>query len=287
MMDKLNELIQTSNSDNLIKGKWFNIRWVPDLATGEKLNIGVVFKTQERIYFQVLSYFERIKCLYGEQGVHQASLVASIVVESLRLNSANPPIEQIIYEGGGYAQGSSIDEVVSSLFNQTVPLQKKIRETASTERFNSITVDKLYDCIVDELKTKAALDFNRIVPPNSSIELQSDNQKLYVPFRDGRQLIGGLASTVYSNVQTIELNLLKAARDVESALKLGKGTKPAVFILKPGSELSKLKKEQVISIENTLDRFDWHMTKHGLVVRSHTEIHGLADEVLDWAGIAA
>lgn len=286
-MNRLSDLIKSSKSDKLVKGQWFNIRWIPDLATGEKLNIGVIFKTQNQIHFQVLSYFDRIKCLYGEQGARQATLVVSIVNESLRLKRSNSPIAQIIYEGGGYAQGSSVDEIVSSLFDQTVPLQKKIREVVGTERFNSVTLDKLYESIVGELKIKAALDFNRFVPSNSSIELKQDNQRLYVPFRDGRHLIGGLASCVYSNTQTIELNLLKAARDVESAFKLGKGTKPAVFILKPGDELNKLKQEQVISIENTLDRFDWHMTKHGLVVRSHTEVAGLADEVIDWASDAA
>ncbi len=175
-----------------------------------------------------------------------------------------------------------------SLFEQTVPLQKKIRVPGNTKRFNSVNTDKLYTCLVDELKIKAALQFEEFVPADSSIFIEDDlgAHELFVPFRDNKNLVGGLASTVYSNVQRIELNLLKAARDVESAVKLGKGNKASVFILMPGDEVEKLNKEQIISIENTLDKFDWHMNKQGISVGGHTSVSGLADEICSWANVA-
>lgn len=287
-MNNLEKLLGQSTEKNLVKGEWFNIRWTPDLATGEKLNIGVGFVEGGRVHSRLLSYFERIKCLYGERGIYHAELVTSIVGESLRQNSKASPIPQISYNNSGYAQGFSVDEILTSLFEQTVPLQKKIRVPSNTKRFNSINTDKLYTCLVDELKVKAALQFEEFVPADSSLFINDSlgSHELFVPFRDNKTLVGGLASSVYSNVQRIELNLLKAARDVEAAIKLGKGNKASVFILKPGDEIDKLSSEQIISIENTLDKFDWHMNKQGISVGSHTSVSGLAEEICSWANVA-
>ncbi|WP_439836022.1 hypothetical protein [Aeromonas caviae] len=85
-MNNLEKLLGQSTDRNLVKGEWFNIRWTPDLATGEKLNIGVGFVEQGRVHSRLLSYFERVKCLYGERGIYHAELVTSIVGESLRQN---------------------------------------------------------------------------------------------------------------------------------------------------------------------------------------------------------
>lgn len=124
-MNNLEKLLGQSTDRNLIKGQWFNIRWTPDLATGEKLNIGVGFVEDGRVHSRLLSYFERVKCLYGERGIYHVELVTSIVGESLRQNKKVSPIPQITYDNSGYAQGFSIDEILTSLFEQTVHLQKK------------------------------------------------------------------------------------------------------------------------------------------------------------------
>lgn len=287
-MNNLEKLLGQSTDRNLVKGEWFNIRWTPDLATGEKLNIGVGFVEQGRVHSRLLSYFERVKCLYGERGIYHAELVTSIVGESLRQNKKASPIPQITYDNSGYAQGYSVDDILTSLFEQTVPLQKKIRVPSNEKRFTSVNTERLYTCLVDELKIKAGLQFEAFVPANSSI-LINDNlgsHELFVPFRDNKNLVGGLASTVYSNVQRIELNLLKAARDVEAAVKLGIGNKASIFILMPGDEVENLNNEQVISIENALDKFNWHMNKQGISVGGHTSISGLADEICSWANVA-
>lgn len=289
-MDNLEKLLSQNNDRNLVKGNWFNIRWTPDLATGEKLNIGVGFIENGRVHSRLLSYFDRLRCLYGERGIYHVELITAVVGENLRQNKTESPIAQVTYDNSGFAQGFSIDEILTSLFEQTVPLQKKIRvSTNSNKRFMSLNTDKLYTCLVDELKMKAALQFEKFVPADSSIFINdhSGQHELFVPFRDNVNLVGGLASTVYSNIQTIELNLLKAARDVEAAIKLGRGKNASVFILKPGDEIEKLRPEQIISIENTLDKFDWHMNKQGISVNSHTSISGLAEEICTWADVAA
>lgn len=287
-MTDIEKLFTQSSDINLIRGEWFNIRWTPNLASGEKLNIGVGFIENGRVHSRLLSYFERLKCLYGDSIVYHIELVTSIIGESLRQNEKSSPIPQISYNKSGLAQGFSVDEVLTNLFEQTVPLQKKIRVQGGEKRFNSISTDKLYTCLIDELKIKAALQFESFVPRESSIIINdtAGSHELFVPFRDNKTLVGGLASAVYSNAQRIELNLLQAARDVEAAVKLGKGHKASVFVLLPGDEEKKLNKEQVVSIENSIDKFNWHMKKQQILVGGHDTISGLADEICSWADVA-
>jgi len=284
-MESLEKLLNQESNTPSVKGEWFSICWKPDAGTQDLLTIGVGFVENGRVHSRVLDYFERIKCLYADKGVYHAELVTSIVKESLRQNVKTAPIPQITYTQKGFAQGFTIEEVVSSLFEQTVALAKKIRQRdKSKERFSSINTEKLYTCLLDELKVISGIEYDNFTPPDSSIVV--GQHELFIPFRDGKNLVGGLASAVYSNTSTIELSLLKAARDVEAAVKLGKGKNSSIFILKPGNELNKVSQEQTILIDNIMDKFDWHMKKQGIKVGSHTTFNGLAEEIYDWAKVA-
>lgn len=288
-MESLEEFLNQKSSTSSVKGEWFSICWQPDTGTQDLLTIGVGFVENGRVHSRVLDYFERVKCLYGDKGVYHAELVTSIVKESLRQNVKAAPIPQITYTQKGFAQGLSNEEVVGSLYEQTVALAKKTRKKdKSKERFSSINTEKLYTCLLDELKVISGIDYDYFTPANSSIIVKDElgQQELFIPFRDGKNLVGGLASAVYSNISTIELSLLKAARDVEAAVKLGKGKDSSIFILKPDDEINKVSREQNILIENIMDKFDWHMSKQGIKVGTHTTFSGLAEEIYGWAKVA-
>lgn len=270
--------------DSNVVGEWFNIRWMPDVATGEIVNIGVGFSSNGRVYTKLLDYYERVKCLYGEAGAFHASFVIDVVVESTRKNQFEAPIPQVIYDHKGFAQGASVDIVLGTLFDQTVTLAKKVTEPKK-KSYQTISIDQLYVKLVDYLKPAAGLDFNAFVPEQPSLQVKDDSgsHELYIPFRDGEKLLGGLASAAYADPRTIELNLLKAGRDVETAMKFGRGTKPAVFVLKPGEELGKAGSQLAHRVDEKLDKFDWYMGKQGIKVNSHVTVSGLGEEICEWA----
>lgn len=82
----------------------------------------------------------------------------------------------------------------------------------------------------------------------------------------------------------MELNLLSAAVEVESAKGLKRVNKPALFILKADDEqLSMLDNDKADRIDGLLERFDWMMNKQGIQVRSHVTNSGLAEEIGQWA----
>ncbi|OQX34043.1 MAG: hypothetical protein B0D91_13170 [Oceanospirillales bacterium LUC14_002_19_P2] len=286
-METLSQLLQANPSSASVTGEWFCISWLPDLATGERLNIGVAFQTEERLYCKMLDYFERLKCLYGEGAIYHVQLISDVINEMVGRNQTDALFPQVMFERKGFAQGEAVTEILSGLYDDTVTLATRIRK--KRERvFNSISNATLYTSLVDELKHRAGLDFNRFVPSSPTIAIDDDNgsRSLYVPFRTESNCIGGLASAVYASSTTVELNLLKAARDVETAQRIRGGDNPSVFILKPGDELKHLPREQADQIEDKLDKFDWYMSQQGIYLGSHVEVGGLAEEIQHWANAA-
>jgi hypothetical protein len=286
-MRDLEELLMDRGQKSNVVGEWFNIRWMPDVAAGEIINIGVGFSSSGRVYTKLLDYFERVKCLYGEAGAFHASFIIDVIVESTRKNQFEAPIPQVIYDHKGFAQGVSVDVVLKTLFDQTVTLAKKVTGPKKRTSYPTVSIDQLYVKLVDYLKPAAGLGFGNFVPEQPSLQVQDNTgfHELYIPFRDGEKLLGGLASAAYAEIRTIELNLLKAGRDVETAMKLGRGTKPAVFVLKPGEELGKAGTELASRVDEKLDKFDWYMSKQGIKVNSHVTVSGLGEEIYDWADV--
>lgn len=43
-MINFDSILSEHSHQPVVKGEWFTIQWCPDIATGEKLNIGICFK---------------------------------------------------------------------------------------------------------------------------------------------------------------------------------------------------------------------------------------------------
>ncbi len=287
-MNLFNSIINNPLNSELTTGEWFCIKWKPDPVIGEQLNIGVAVRINGKLHSRILNYFERIRCLYDEAGVTQVEIITSIATEVISKNNITNSIDQITFEKKGFCQGLNVNDILDSLYAETVPLAKKIRVRAPKEKFSSISTEKVYISLINELKLISGLGYENIAPKEPSIYVGEEGakQKLFLPFRDGADLIGGLASAVYSDPTKIELNILKAARDVESARRFRNAKKPAIFILTPDDRINTLGTQKVDSINTILDTFSWHMNKHGVTVGSHTEINGLAEEIAKWSHAA-
>lgn len=283
MTSTLFELLEEAQSKAAVQGEWFSVQWCPDLATGERLNIGVGFVHENRVHTKLLERFERIKCLYDEQGVSQVRLIISFVEEAVQQSHTISPFSQVCYEQKGFAQGESVSEILNNLYSQTVPLGQKPRIRAKNKTFSSVSRQQLHTELLDNLRLLWDIDFDQFVPEDSYIR-SGDGHDLFIPFRDGAERLAGLASAVSPNPQTVELNLLSAAVEVESAKGLKHVNKPALFILKPDDEqLSMLENDKADRIDGLLERFDWMMNKQGIQVGSHVTTSGLAEEIVQWA----
>lgn len=123
---RLRNKTMSSPASSQVHGQWFNIRFTPDLGTGERLNIGVgLIDVHGGIQTRMLSNFERLRRLYDGRvdldGLH--FLIETL--DSYWRNKGHPstsPIANISFSDLKYASGSSVAEILDDLYTETVLL---------------------------------------------------------------------------------------------------------------------------------------------------------------------
>jgi hypothetical protein len=282
-MDKLKQLLESKNNQSNVTGNWFSIQWTPDLYTNEKLNIGVGFvDSTGEISVQLLDYYDRITCLYGNENINFQLEVACNISRELILKSGleNKNITpQITCEINGFAQGKSVEEVLTQLYKTVVPLGRKIRKR-SVANFQPRSREMVYNSIKEQLKMNLALDYSRYVPENPFVNVQSgnDSHSTYLPYRSDSG-VGTLASAFYSDKQRVKCNLYDGFWDLDVHAQGDISKQDSIFILLPDESL---KESSKISIENEIDKFTWFMKSHNIYVGSHVDPACLADEISEW-----
>ncbi|MCF0335259.1 hypothetical protein [Raoultella terrigena] len=283
-MINFSSLINSVPEKSTATGEWFTIQWTPDLATGEKLNIGVCFRDSSgSSYVQVLEYFDRINCLYSQSAVLHLRLACEVAKEAVMLNQyvemAN--ISGVTFVSKGFAQGKSSDDILSSLFSNVVPLA--VRKSKPKEKaYYPISRERLYNIMDGHLKNTLEYNeyFEMIEPtPVKRVNLGNQVQSLFLPYTAGRS-IGTIASAAYADENTAKCHLYDAQRDI--ALALGNYTEyssGAIFILSPNNDLKVEKRDQV---DSEIDKFCWYLRTLSVYTEVDSEPVRLADKAAHW-----
>ncbi|HCI5632898.1 TPA: hypothetical protein NPN98_004237 [Klebsiella variicola subsp. variicola] len=283
-MINFSSLINSVPEKSTTTGEWFTIQWTPDLATGEKLNIGVCFRDSSgSSYVQVLEYFDRINCLYSQSAVLHLRLACEVAKEAVMLNQyvemAN--ISGVTFVSKGFAQGKSSDDILSSLFSNVVPLA--VRKSKPKEKaYYPISRERLYNIMDGHLKNTLEYNeyFEMIEPtPVKRVNLGNQVQSLFLPYTAGRS-IGTIASAAYADENTAKCHLYDAQRDI--ALALGNYTEyssGAIFILSPNNDLKVEKRDQV---DSEIDKFCWYLRTLSVYTEVDSEPVRLADKAAHW-----
>lgn len=283
-MINFSSLISSVPDKSTTTGEWFTIQWTPDLATGEKLNIGVCFRDSSgSSYVQVLEYFDRINCLYSQSAVLHLRLACEVAKEAVMLNQyvemAN--ISGVTFVSKGFAQGKSSDDILSSLFSNVVPLA--VRKSKPKEKaYYPISRERLYNIMDGHLKNTLEYNeyFEMIEPtPVKRVNLGNQVQSLFLPYTAGHS-IGTIASAAYADENTAKCHLYDAQRDI--ALALGNYTEyssGAIFILSPNNDLKVEKRDQV---DSEIDKFCWYLRTLSVYTEVDSEPVRLADKAAHW-----
>lgn len=283
-MINFESLINETSEKPETSGEWFAIQWTPDLATGEKLNIGVCYRDNfGNSYVQVLDYFERINCLYSHSAVLHLRLACEVAKEAVMLNQhiETTCINGISFISKGFAQGKSVDDILSSLFSNVVPLA--IRKSKSKERaYYPISRERLYNIMDDHLKNTLDYEeyFGMVQPtPVKRVSLGNQIQSLFLPYTAGRS-IGTIASAAYADENTAKCHLYDAQRDISLALgNFPEYNSGAVFILSPNNDLKVEKRDQV---DLEIDKFCWYLKTLSVYTEVDSEPLLLADKAAYW-----
>lgn len=283
-MIDFSSILEEHSNKPVVSGEWFTIQWEPDIASGEKLNIGVAFREMSgESFVQVLDYYERIKCLYTQSAVYHLSLACEVAKEIALTNqiSNTNKICGVSFISNGYAQGDSADEIISSIFSNIVPLAVKYEKNRE-KAYYPVSRERLYTIINSQLKTKLEYDeyFNMVEPAAiKRVNLGNQTQSLFLPYK-ARNSIATIASAAYADENTAKCHLYDAQRDVSLAVNnFDEFDSGAIFILSPSDDLKIEKRDQV---DSEIDKFCWYLKTQSIYTQVDNNPESLADKAAAW-----
>lgn len=277
------------------QGVWATIDVQPDAFARQRYTVGVaVAGLDGTFHFRLLDDLAKFECLFGRDEVSEIGSVMEAAEHALlRAQKARTALREVCFEAEAVAlgdlwttSGTSLDAVLNRLYLDVVPFvpreQRKAREFVTLD---NTAVRRLVD---DELKRIAGLAFERIATePNRAITDKETSDAHWLEFNlepDGKA--GSVISAVYKTPSTIELNFLRASRDLATYARLRKlqDRQLGLFVMTPHRDaMAPLELDRV---ENILGEQSWNLEKQGFVVSTHDSAAPLARDVWAWSGIS-
>lgn len=287
-MNGLEELFAKAAPKAGVTGQWFVARWQPDIATGEMLNIGIGFVSDEgELSLRLLNSFERLQCLFdSSNAAFHAELACQVIEECMRRDPfrRGSLFTGITIENRGFAQGLDNESVADRLYSEVVTLGKPREMKGKRKNFVPLPRDTAYEKLKNDLKKKMDLDFERHVPrdPYKVVSDSYGEEKLYLPFQ--RQ--GGVATLVsgaYADRFRVKSELFEGFRVVETARKKKISDDAALFVVLPGEGLARDVWEV---LEGEFETFYSFVRRHDLYMSSHEDLDQLGDDITNWCKAA-
>lgn len=272
------------------QGSWFKIQWMPDLATGELLNVGIaLIGSDGRMHVKTLKSYARLECLYDQEIADSAAFVLELVKSALLSGSAEPPSRNISYSEQLFVQGASVTEVLNELFETTVTLARPKKESLP-EIINEprmIKTAELREVVFHQIKESVGVFKAAEILPQNTMLTKRVGDRVYnldVPIQ-GKKHLGTVVSAVYKSVQHVELNLLRAFSDIETAIRaFDREDQGGLFILRPDDDVMEcIQRNSRREIERKLDQVAWKAENSGIRTVIKDDPSYLAQDVLEWA----
>lgn len=272
------------------EGVWATLELQPDVFSRQKYTVGVVVvDLQGQLSFQLLDDFGKFECLFGKEYVAGLrTLIDSAEQTLLRAKSEKQALQNVHFDSEGISlgelwptSGSSANEVVHRLYLDVVPFvpteEKRSREFVPMD---NATVRQLVE---NELKRIAGIKFEQIVtaPDRFFLDSTSGESHRFEFNLETSQKVGNTISAVYKTPDRVELNFLRASRDLTTYTRLKNLKNPAIFVMAPSD--NSMPRDDRMRIENVMDEQSWSLEKQGFRVSAHQDAAALAGDILEWA----
>jgi len=233
----------------------------------------------------------KFECLYGRDDVTEIRELVEAAEQGLlraqknkcALNAVPFDTNAVLLGDLWTTSGASLDAVLNRLYFDVVPFIP--REERRTRDFVSLDNAAVRRLVNEELKRLSGLDFERIaVEPERAVWDPNSGEKHRLEFNlEPEGTAGNVISAVYKTPTTVELNFLRASRDLSTYAKLKKlrDHQLGMFILVPTKE--SMSPGEFERIENILGEQSWNLEQQGFRVAAHDEPAPLAKDVWEWA----
>lgn len=278
------------------EGAWATIELQPDPFARQRYTVGVAVTDAKGAFsFRLLDDLAKFECLYGREDVAELrSMLEAAEHGLLRARKEQASLHDVQFESAAVllgdlwpTAGASIDAVLSRLFLDVVPfIPREERKARDFVTLDNTAVRRMVD---DELKRIAGIAFERIhAEPQRAFRDQVTGEVHWLEFNlEPPGKAGNVISAVYKTPTNVELNFLRASRDLATYAKV-KGLQDqelALFVLTPAPDA--ISAAEFERLENILGEQSWNLEKQGFVVSTHSSPAPLARDVWDWADVAS
>lgn len=271
-----------------IEGHWTQIRWTPDLVSGEQISIGVFLEENGFIHTKFIEDYGRLECVYGRDISNNLELAIDLIEYLLKRDWKKSVSPQLIFDQRGFARGESIQSILDKLFNRAVPFGKPHdMPHEPIDRFPTYRTSNLITNIKSRIFNQIGETVYDIFPEKSWLDI-SIGQKVHqidVPIRPkGTKQVGSINSTIYKTYDKFEVSCLAALTDLQLAKKSGLGDDAVLFTLLPNDySLSLLPEAEQEKRFNFLKEFEWKLEMNEITHKKYFEEIDISDNILNWA----
>ncbi|MEN8283077.1 hypothetical protein [Acinetobacter gerneri] len=271
-----------------VEGDWTQIRWTPDLVTGEQIAIGVFLEVNGFIHTKFIDDYGRLKCVYGEDISENLELVIDLIDYLLKRDWKKSISSQLIFDQRGFARGDSPQAILNKLFDRSIPFGKPHGVQGDpVDRFPTYRTSNLITNIKSKIFNQIGDQVFNIFPKDSLLDIKVGKKvhQIDIPIRPvSTKLIGNINSTIYKTYDKFELNCLAALTNLQLAKKSGYGDDAVLFTLLPNDfSLKLLPEPEQEKRFNFLKEFEWKLEMNEISHKKFYDEDDISDSILIWA----
>lgn len=277
LMNALNKLLHSSPASSIQpSGHAFVIRAIPDLFTGETVNVGVcvVLPDGSRLV-KVIDAPGRLECFYGD-AAHEVVQVAKHA-EYCALKGLPPPGKNVMFDSIQAFYNVSPERALNGFFIDwvTAALSKSVSEPQH-QPFTTEDARKAVLSLIKQMRSNMVLDTLVAETPNILINVADKPRLVSVPLQPA--FGAGTVESADYGADTIRLHLLDRITDLAAVYDARKAQHLAMFILRPQRAVSE---KQLRQIDNAIDKVLWKAPKH-MRVEVESSVQRTAELVVEW-----
>lgn len=256
-------------------GRVFVIRCVPDVFTGEVVNVGVcaIDGASGKRFAKVITEPGRLTCFYGESA---ANIVALAMAAGEAAQSAvPPPSEQIIFDEPVPYYNTTAHEVLGSTFAMQVTCALAQRQKAGSQEHitDDMALETAIDCIKKERDLQAEFIANT---PMVMLNTDKGPRPVFIPLQPVHA-VGTIRSADYG-ADSLRLHLMESILDMEAAQRWRNKDAAGLFILRPPGK----DKKHLDAVDKVIDAVAWRCSK-SMQIEVEPTAAALGKQISKWA----
>ncbi|RYE61262.1 MAG: hypothetical protein EOP20_00120 [Hyphomicrobiales bacterium] len=274
-------------------GQWHNLQIRPDLGSAELFNVGVAFVDEsQNVHLKLARDLSRLTCLYDDRiDVGSFERLCALIenaydgspLQTFNLTALSP---QASLSGGRYAAGSSVNEILNSFFQATVPLglpKLDLGDTPTVSRAQHLSTTLVQKRVIAQLIVRmGARAAPYIARAPWVVTEEGRERKISVPIRAPGKLCASVVSVWTKDRYRRKYHLAEAGLDLDVVQHYAPEEKLGLFVMRP-NEAQNYSTSELDQIDDEIDEAAWRLRKLASVkIETGGDANDLSGKLAAW-----